>query len=69
MTLISPKLLGSCYQNHSFAIPNEDGALAGCDKDGAVLTVINVEVSSDVEDEEVTVFAILNIVLLLLDGV
>lgn len=69
MTLIGPKLLGGCNQNHSFAVPYEDGTLAGCDEDSAILAVIDVEIGSDVEDEKLAIFAVFNVVLLLLDRV
>lgn len=67
MTLISPKLLGGSNEDHPFAVSNEDGALTWSNKDGAILTVIDVEVGSDVKDKVLAVFAILNVVLLLLD--
>lgn len=69
MALIGPKLLGGCNQDHSFAVPNKDGALARRDKDGAILAVIDVEVGSDIEDEETAILAIFNVVLLLLNRV
>ena len=69
MALIGPKLLGGCNQDHPLAVSNEDGALARRDKDGAILAVIDVEVGSDVEDEETAILAIFNVVLLLLNRV
>ena len=69
MALIGPKLLGSCNQDHLLPVPNEDGALTRRDKDAAILAVIDVEVGSDIEDEETAILAIFNVVLLLLDRV
>lgn len=69
MALIGPKLLGGCNQNHSFAVPYEDGTLTGCNKNGAILAVIDVEIGSDVEDEKLAILAIFNVVLLLLNRV
>lgn len=67
MTIVSSKLLSCSNQVHSIAIPYENGALAWGNKYGAILAIIYVEISSNVEDKVLTMLAILNIVLLLFD--
>lgn len=67
MAFVCSKLLGGCNQNNSLAVTNKDGAFAGCNEDGAVFAVVDVEVGGDVKDEILAIFAVINIVLLLLD--
>jgi hypothetical protein len=65
VALVSSKLFGGCNHGDSFAIPNEDGAFTGRDEDGAIFTVIDVKIGSDVEYEEGAVPALVDVVLLL----
>ena len=67
--LIGPELLGGCDYNQIFAVPDKHSTLAGCNEDEAVLGIIDVEVSSDIEDEVEAVLAVIDIELLFLDGV
>lgn len=69
VALVGSKLLGGSNNGQSFAVPNEDCALARSDEDSAVFRVIDVEVGSDIEDEVLAILAIIYIVLLLFDGV
>jgi hypothetical protein len=69
MALIGPELFGGSNQYHSLAIPDENGALARRYEDRASFTVIDVEIGGDVEDEEVAIFAVVDVVLLLLNRV
>lgn len=69
MALICSKLLGCCNQSDLLAVSDKDGAFAGGDKDGAVLTVIDVEVGGDIEDKILAIFAVFDIVLLLFDRI
>jgi hypothetical protein len=65
VTLKCSELLCGSDNQHPLAIPNKDGALAGCHKYSTILAVIDVKVGSYIEDEELTVLAIINVELLL----
>jgi hypothetical protein len=65
VTLKCSELLCGSDNHHPFAIPNKDGALAGCHKYSAILAVVDVQVGSYVEDKELRVLTIINVELLL----
>ena len=67
MTLVCSKLLGGSYYHYIFAASNKDSALAWSNKDETVLSVINIDVGGYVEDEELAIFAIIDVILLLFD--
>ena len=65
MYFISPELFS--YSNHYqiFAISNENCTLAWGYKDEAVLTIIDVQISCDIKNEENAIFAVIDVELLL----
>lgn len=69
MQFIGSELFSGCYNNQIFAVPDKNSTLAWGNEDEAVLSIIDVQVGSDIEDEIKTVFAVIDIELLLFDWV
>lgn len=69
MSLISSKLFGCGYHYQIFTISYENSAFAGGNKDEAVLSIIDIQIGGDIEDEEGAVFAVIDIELLLFDRI
>lgn len=69
MTLISSKLTSSCHNDHVFTVSYEYCAFTGSNKNKAVFRVVNVEIGCDVENKIIAVFAFIDVILLLFDGV
>jgi hypothetical protein len=63
------KLLCRRDESDVFAISNEDSGFTGRNKNGAILTIVDVEIGGDIEDEEGAIRTPVNIVLLLLNGI
>ena len=69
MALVRSELSGGGHNDHVLAVADEDGAFAGCNEDEAVFGVIDVEVGGYVENEKITIFALIDVILLLFDGI
>jgi hypothetical protein len=69
MALIGPKLPRYSDYGQLFAVSDKNGAFAGCDKDSAILAVVDVNIGSNIENKITAIFAVVDVVLLLLDGV
>lgn len=69
VTIIRSKLPHNPYNNQVAAASGENATLTGRRKDKAVLTVIDVDVGSDIEDKVSTVFTSIDIKLLTFDGI
>lgn len=69
MYFIGSKLFSCSYNHQIFAISNKHSTLTRPNKDKAILCVVYVQISSDIEDEVATILAIIDIKLLLFDRV
>ena len=64
MAIVSPELTNDTNYDHILTTPDKNAAFAwGC-KNDAILTIINVDISCDIEDEVKTSFAVINVELL-----
>ena len=69
VTLICSKLTSNSSNSHSFTISYEDSALAWSYEKETIFTVINIDIGCDIEDKICTSFAVIDIILLLLDRI
>ena len=69
MALISSKLSSGCHNDHVLTISYEYGTFTGSHKNKTVFGVIDVKVGCDVENEKIAVFTLIDVVLLLFDGI
>lgn len=69
MALISPKLLSRSNNSKSLATSYKNCAFARCNKDSTIISIIDVEISSDVEDKVLWIFAVIYIILLLFNRI
>ena len=58
MAFIRSELTSDCDDGKFLAISHKNGTLTRRDKDDAILAIINVDISRDVEDEIAAIFAI-----------
>ena len=65
MALICSKLFSSSNNNESFTISYKNCALAWCNKDSTIISIIYVKISSYIEDKILRILAVIYIVLLL----
>lgn len=64
MAIICPKLPHSRYYNHIFTTSHKDTTLNRCSKDKTILAIINVYISSNIEDKIHSTFTFIDIKLL-----
>ena len=69
MTLISPKLLSRSNNSKSLATSYKNCAFAWCNKDSTIISIIDVEISSDVKNKVLRIFAVIYIILLLFNRI
>ena len=65
MALICSKLFSSSNNDESFTISYKNRALAWCNKDRAIISIVYVKISSYIEDKILRILAAIYIVLLL----
>ena len=65
--VVYSKLSSHGHNIHVGAAPHKNRALTGSYKYGAVSAVIDVQIGSDIENEVLTIMAVIDIVLLFLD--
>ena len=64
MAIVSSELTDNANYNHILATPYKNTAFAWSCENDTILTIINVDISGNIENEVKTSFAIINIELL-----
>lgn len=69
MTLKCSELTSDGNNNHILAIPNKDSAFTWRNIHKTILSIINVEIGSNIKHKKLTVLTVLNIELLLIQSI